>query len=104
MMELARQITWSEQDVEMYHYRTLDKVEVDIVLENARGQVVAFEIKAGSTVRGDDFRGLRHLEERLGDKFLLGAVLHTAQDTLSFGPKMRAIPIAAIWETPAPSV
>jgi predicted AAA+ superfamily ATPase len=88
MMELARQLTWGEQDV----------------LENARGQVVAFEIKASSTVRGDDFRGLRHLEERLGDKFLLGAVLHTAQDTLSSGPKIRAIPIAAIWETPAPQL
>jgi uncharacterized protein len=101
MMEIARQLTWSEQDVEMFHYRTRDKVEVDIVLENARGEVVAFEIKAGSTVRGDDFRGLRHLEERLGDKFLVGAVLYTGQDTMSFGPKMRVIPIAAIWETSA---
>ncbi len=102
MMEIARQLTWCEQEVEMYHYRTRDKVEVDIVLENARGQVVALEIKAGSTVRGDDFRGLRHLEERLGEKFLVGAVLHTSQETMSFGPKMRAIPIAAIWETPSP--
>lgn len=102
MMEIARQLSWSEQDVEMYHYRSRDKVEVDIVLENARGDVVAFEIKAGSTVRADDFSGLRHLEERLGDKFLVGAVLHTGSDTVPFGPKMRAMPISSIWEVPQP--
>lgn len=103
MMEIARQISWSAQDVEMYHYRTRDQVEVDIVLENARGQVVAFEVKSGSTVRADDFRGLRQLEERLGDKFIVGAVLHTGGDTVPFGPKLRAMPIASIWETPSPA-
>lgn len=102
MMEIARQLSWSEQVVEMYHFRNRDKVEVDLVLENARGEVVALEVKAGSTVRADDFNGLKHLEERLGDKFLLGAVLHTGPDTMPFGSKMRAIPIASIWEASPP--
>lgn len=98
-MEIARQLTWSDARAEMFHYRTKDQIEVDIVLEGPRNQVVAFEIKAGDTIRSDDFRGLRHLEQRLGDDFLLGVVLHTGDKTLPFGPKMRAIPIAAIWET-----
>lgn len=98
-MELLRQLTWSEQRATMFHYRTKDKLEVDIVLETPRRQVVAFEIKAGATVRGDDFNGLRHLADRLGDDFLMGAVLYTGDKTLPFGPKMKAIPIVAIWES-----
>jgi predicted AAA+ superfamily ATPase len=102
LMELARQRTWSSEDVEMYHYRTKDQVEVDAVLENRRGEVVGIEVKAASTVGPDDFRHLRHLAERLGDDFLVGVVLHTGQQTLPFGPKMLAMPVSALWEVPHP--
>jgi predicted AAA+ superfamily ATPase len=98
-MEIARQLTWSRQRVEMYHYRTRDQVEVDIVLENRRGQVVAIDVKASSTVRADDFRGLNHLAQRLGQDLLVGIVLYTGPETLPFGPLMRAVPISALWET-----
>ncbi len=37
LMELSRQLTWSDQRAELYHYRTKDKVEVDAVLENRQG-------------------------------------------------------------------
>ncbi len=98
-MEIARQLTWSRQRAELYHYRTRHGVEVDIILENRRGQVVAIDVKAGSTVRAEDFRGLRHLAERLGDSLVVGAVLYTGRETLPFGPRFRAIPISALWET-----
>ncbi|WP_409185249.1 ATP-binding protein [Amycolatopsis sp. VS8301801F10] len=98
LMELARQLTWSGNRAELYHYRTKDKVEVDAVLENPRGQVVAIEVKAATTVTSGDFRGLRHLEQRLGDDFLAGYVLHTGPGTLPFGPKFRALPISALWQ------
>lgn len=98
LMELARQLTWSEERAELFHYRTRDKVEVDGVLENRQGQVVGVEVKASSTVRSEDFRGLRHLAERLGDDFLVGVVLYTGDQTLPFGPKMRAMPVSSLWE------
>jgi predicted AAA+ superfamily ATPase len=97
-MEIARQLTWSDQRADLYHYRTRDQIEVDLVLENRRGQVVALDVKAASTVRGDDFRGLRHLADRLGDSLITGIVLYTGQQTLPFGPKFRAMPISALWE------
>ncbi|WP_407561348.1 ATP-binding protein [Streptomyces sp. 184] len=100
-MEIARQLTWAAQPVEMYHYRTKDKVEVDIVLEDRRGRVVAIDVKAASTVRAEDFRGLRHLADRLGDDLLTGIVLYTGQQTLPFGPRFRAVPLSALWETSA---
>jgi uncharacterized protein len=98
-MEIARQLTWSRQRAELFHYRTKDKVEVDIVLENRQGQVVAIDVKAASTVRAEDFRGMRHLADRLGDELLVGVVLYTGQQTLPFGPRFRAVPVSALWET-----
>ncbi|MCL2466591.1 MAG: ATP-binding protein [Micrococcales bacterium] len=101
-MEVARQLSWCDQDVHMYHYRTRDNVEVDIILENAQGQVIAVEVKAASSTRPEDFRGLKHLAARLGDDFLAGYVLHLGTQSLPAGPKLRTLPVAALWEVPAP--
>jgi uncharacterized protein len=95
--EVARQLTWNEEPVQLFHYRDRDKVEVDMVLEHASGQVVGLEVKAAETVRGDDFRGLRHLADRLGDRFRAGFVLYAGEQSLSFGAKLKALPIAALW-------
>lgn len=99
LMEIARQLTWSRNRAELYHYRTKDKVEVDAVLEDRTGRVVGIEVKAAATVRGEDFRGLRHLADRVGTDLLVGVVLYTGQQTLPFGPRFRAIPISALWES-----
>ncbi|GAA2213247.1 ATP-binding protein [Nonomuraea monospora] len=98
LMELARQLTWSEELVDLYHYRTKDGTEVDAVLENRQGRVVGIEVKAASTVRAEDFRGLKHLADRLGDDFVAGVVLYTGTQTLPFGDRMRAMPVGALWE------
>jgi hypothetical protein len=44
------------------------------VLERNDGQVIAVEIKAGSRISGEDFRGLRQLKERLGPRLEEAAV------------------------------
>lgn len=99
--ELSRQLTWSDQSAELFHYRTKDQVEVDAVIENRRGQVVAAEVKASTTVRAEDFAGIRHLAARTGSDFVVGVVLYAGEETLSFGDRMLAIPIAALWGKPA---
>lgn len=96
--EIARQLTWSSTRAEIFHYRTKDQVEVDIVLEDRRGRVVAIEVKSAATVRANDFRGIDHLAARIGGDLLTGIVLYTGAQTLSFGPKKLAIPISALWE------
>jgi predicted AAA+ superfamily ATPase len=97
LTELARQLTWNDQRARLYHYRTKDKVEVDAVLEAADGRVVAVEVKAGATVHSQDLAGLRHLESRLGDRFIAGFILYTGQQTLPFGDRLRAMPLDALW-------
>ncbi len=97
-MEIARQLTWARTRAELYHYRTRDQVEVDLVLEDRRGRVVAIDVKASATVRSDDFRGIRHLQARCGADFLAGVVLYTGDRTLPFGSGLVAVPLAALWE------
>lgn len=97
LMELARQLTWSRERGRLFHYRTKDKVEVDAVVETPDGRVIGVEVKAGATVRTEDLTGLRNLASRVGDRFVAGYVLYTGQQTLSFGGKIRAMPVESLW-------
>jgi hypothetical protein len=97
VMELARQLTWSEERARLFHYRTKDKLEVDAVLETPDGRVVAVEVKAGATIRAEDLAGLRSLAHNLGDKFVAGYVLYTGHQALSFGDRIKALPMDALW-------
>lgn len=95
--ELARQLTWAETRASLHHFRTRDGVEVDAVLEAADGRLVGVEVKAGETVRGDDFNGLKYLQARAPKRFHLGVVLHAGRQTLSFGERLIAAPIDTLW-------
>lgn len=95
--ELARQLTWSDEPVRLYHYRDRDQVEVDAILEHASGEIVAIEVKATETVRREDFRGIEHLARRLGEQLVAGFVLHSGRQALPFGDRFWALPIAALW-------
>jgi predicted AAA+ superfamily ATPase len=97
-MEIARQLTWADVRASMYHYRTRDGVEVDIILEDRRNRVVAIEIKASATVTAADFRGIDHLGKRIGDDLHAGVVLYTGERPVSFGPGRWALPISTLWQ------
>jgi predicted AAA+ superfamily ATPase len=47
--EIAKQSTWCETPLRMYHFRDSDGAEIDLVLEADDGRVVAIECKASST-------------------------------------------------------
>lgn len=96
--ELMKQRSWSEQEYELFHFRDRDGIEVDIVAEFADGSVMAFEVKAMSTPRSDHFKGLRVLRDRLGDRFVGGYVLNTADSGVAMGDRLWALPVSALWE------
>jgi predicted AAA+ superfamily ATPase len=95
--EIARQLTWACEPAQLAHYRDRDGYEVDAVLEYDSGDVVGVEVKAAETVRTDDFRGLRRLHRRLGNRFLAGFVLYAGTQQLSFGDRLTCLPLAALW-------
>ncbi len=95
--ELLKLASWSERRLTFSHYRTKDQDEVDIVIEDRRGRVVGIEVKASATVKSDDFRGLRQLEQAVGDRFVRGLVLHDHDRVTPFGEKLRAAPLSILW-------
>ncbi len=95
--ELRAQAEWSGARPTLFHFRDRDGSEVDLVLESGDGQVVGIEVKAGATVRAEDLRGLRLLEQRLGDNFGAGIVLCTAPTPVHIGGRLWILPISALW-------
>lgn len=96
-MELARLLPYTEVAPTMRHWRGAHGEEVDVVLEDRAGKLVAIEIKAGATVRQGDLSGLHKLKALAADRFVAGLVLCTARQTTPLGRDMWAVPIEALW-------
>lgn len=95
--ELARQLSWADTGARLHHFRDRSGIEVDLVLERPDGRVAGIEVKAAASVADDDLRGLRLLRDRLGSEFATGVVLHCGERTDSFGDRLLALPITALW-------
>jgi uncharacterized protein len=99
IMELRKQISWSDTRPAMLHYRTQTGREVDVVLEDMAGRIVGIEIKSAKSVGGQDFSGLKSLAEAAGNNFLRGIVLYSGSEVVSFGSNLFAMPIDSLWAT-----
>lgn len=95
--ELRKHLSWAQTSAQLMHYRTSTEIEVDFLLEDKAGNVVGIEVKSSLTVRQNDFKGLRHLQALLGDKFVRGIVLHPGDKTLQWDEKMASIPMSCFW-------
>jgi predicted AAA+ superfamily ATPase len=94
--ELRRQASGQPEPISFYHFRHRDDHEVDLVLEQG-DSLAGVEVKASGTVRTEDFRGLRKLQEIAGDRFACGVVLYDGEVSLPFGPRLFALPIQTLW-------
>jgi hypothetical protein len=95
--ELLKQATWSTARVSCHYFRTQNGIEVDLVLEDARGMIVGIEVKGSQTVGNNDFKGLKYLQSIAGKKFQRGYVLYTGSETIPFGKSLYALPISSLW-------
>ncbi len=98
-LELAKQASWSGRELKLHHFRTAGGREVDLLIEDRDGAVVAIETKLGATPMEEDFRALVHLRDQLGDRFCAGIVIGTGTETLPFGDRLWAAPASALWQT-----
>jgi predicted AAA+ superfamily ATPase len=95
--ELAKQIDLAGNACALYHFRDKDQDEVDFVVEDGSGAVVGIEVKAGATVIGGDFKGLRKLAEACGADFRAGIVLYDGDRRVPFGDRLFAAPLSCLW-------
>lgn len=95
--ELSKAAALSSTGIDIGHYRDKDQVEVDFVLERSPGQIVGIEVKAGATVRPEDFRGLKALMKATDDQFACGVVLYDGERVIPFGERLAAAPFSVLW-------
>jgi uncharacterized protein len=95
--EILKQISWSDAPVSTGYFRTESGDEVDLVLERDDGQVIAFEIKAGTRVSGEDLRGLRFLKERLGPRLQEAIILYTGEYVYRHDDSVWVLPLSQLW-------
>jgi uncharacterized protein len=97
IMELRKQLSWSDTGIELRHWRDRTGPEVDVILESPDGRIVAVEVKATSSVTAADVRHIAALRDRLGDRFISGVVLCTATRAARFGDRIWTLPVSSLW-------
>ena len=95
--ELLKHATTAEGDYRLMYYRDADKVEVDMVIENAAGQLVGVEVKATATVQESALRGLKKLSGLAGDSFKMGILLYDGDEIMPLGDRIWAAPLSTLW-------
>ena len=99
-MEAHKHLGWSQESVRFYHFRDKQKNEVDLVLENNKGKLIAIEVKASSTVKRQDLKGLEKFAECVGDSLQSSVIFYSGQKVIPFqlsSHKAYALPLALLW-------
>lgn len=95
--ELIKQLAFTNLRATLFHFRTSDGKEVDFVLEQPNGHLTSIEVKAADHVQASDFKGLRELQQQVGDDFRCGVVLYQGSETIRFGEALWAVPLPSLW-------
>jgi len=82
--ELIKHQSFTNEEVEIYHFRDQQKKEVDFVLESTSGDIVALEIKSGSNIKSEYFKGLLAIAKTIKNKKFKGIVFYGGDKVLPF--------------------
>lgn len=94
--ELMKQATWADDEIRLYHYQR-EREDVDLIIENRRGDIAAVEVKARATVTRHDWRWLAKLRDARAERFRAGIVVHAGEQTVPLGDRLWAVPYAGLW-------
>ncbi len=96
--ELFRSSSYQRNDFRFYHWRDRRGREIDILVECDAG-LIAFEVKASTTVGLQDFR---HQQWFATDgpgrnRRVNSIIFYLGEHKLSFGERMFALPVSCLW-------
>lgn len=94
--EIMKNLT-SLRNIEVSHFRTQDKKEVDFVLENYNGEIVGIEVKLAGSVDNGDTKGLKVLKAEVGNKFKKGIIIYTGNEIVPLSEDIWAVPVNYLW-------
>ena len=82
--ELIKHQSYAKTSINIYHYRDQQKVEVDFVLESTNGDIVAIEVKSGSSIKKEYFKGLVTLAKTIDTKRFKGIIFYGGDKVLPY--------------------
>lgn len=96
--ELQRALPLQEEDYRLYHWRSADRREVDILIDGGH-RVVAVEVKSAASVAVEDFKHLKWFAKEGPGKSrkVVGLVFYLGQQILTFGDGNFALPVSMLW-------
>ena len=98
MAQLRAELALAARPYQPFHVREANgRHEIDLVIDLGRRGLVALEFKAAATVRTADATHLAWMRDRIGRRFLAGAVLHTGTHTAELGDRVIAAPLSTLW-------
>jgi uncharacterized protein len=97
-LELHKQQGWSTTPFTLFHFRDLDGLEVDIVIELADGRLLALEVKSSTSITEKSWTNLIRFRDRFPDRNITGACLHAGTQTGIIDGWLHILPITALWQ------
>ena len=96
--QIRPEVELSPSRPRLHHLRARDGGhEVDLIAELPASSLVAIEVKATAAPTASDARHLVWMRERLEERFLAGAVLHTGPRPFQLAERIFALPICTLW-------
>jgi len=97
-LELTKQQGWSTTPYELYHFRELDGLEVDLVVETEEGDLIAIEVKATTTPGSKHWGNLIKFRDRFPDRNITGVLLHAGDFASTLYGWLHVLPVPALWQ------
>lgn len=96
--ELQRALPMQEMDYRLYHWRSADQREIDILIDGGH-HLINVEVKSSASISAEDFKHLRWFAADGPGKSrtCTGIVFYLGQQKLTFSDRMFALPLSALW-------
>jgi predicted AAA+ superfamily ATPase len=96
--EMLRLLPYQKKDFHLYHWRSADHREIDIIADGG-DHIVGIEVKSSSLVNNDDFKHIKWFAQNGPghSRNFTGIVFYLGDRALSFSDRCYALPVSAFW-------
>lgn len=90
--ELLKHIGFSDENIEIFHYRTNDKKEIDFILKNGN-KAIAIEVKSSSNIKKNDFKHIVDFQQRSKNE-IHGIIFYAGDHVIELSDDLTAVPMS----------
>ena len=97
--EVLRSIPFQSRSFTLYHWRSADRREIDILAEGD-GQLIGMEVKPAKSIRMDDVKHLKWFAANNSGKHpFTGILFYFGDHILNLGDRCYALPVSSLWSS-----